>query len=403
MKESSLRMYRSLALLIIAQVLAGSAMVMLTTVSGLIGISLAPKAWLATLPNSLTVFGTLLGILPFSILIKRRGWRFALLTGTGLGIFGSLLSALAISNNNFYLYLISCVLMGVMVSSVQYYIYAAADLTNSPTIRRHAISAMTSAGIGSALLGPVLVSSSTIIVLGNQYIGGFINLAAILCLATLVLWFVPFTKKSEENVQARLSVTGWRLMASIPFSGIVVATCAFGFMTLLMHATPISMIQDNCSSTSVANSMQWHFLAMYAPALITGSLMNRFGTSTVALLGVMLSLGSVWQAYYALTSLDYSIVLILVGVGWSFMYTAGLSMIVDKCDSANKARVQSVANFTVYTVNLLCSFMSAPLLMTFGYSGLGFISLIPIGFILLSVIASLVFKIKSSNTEMIGK
>ena len=55
------------------------------------------------------------------------------------------------------------------------------------------------------------------------------------------------------------------------------AVTAYAMMNLLMGATPLAMQICGLPYYSAALVVEWHIIGMFAPALVAGSLVHRFG------------------------------------------------------------------------------------------------------------------------------
>jgi hypothetical protein len=378
-RDPSLRpLLRPLALLITAQALAGSSMLVLITLSGIIGLSLAPEPWMATLPASASMLGTLVGILPWSWVIQSRGWRPALLGGLALGAAAALLATGALLVQSFGLYTLACLLMGGMAASVQYYVYAGTELVRTVAMRRHVIAAVTTAGIVSAFLGSALLRVFAVVFPQTPFAGGFVGLALIIGLAAGAISLVPLPGRSVGLNQGLLSLVSWRVLAAGPLYGIILSASSFAMMTLLMVGAPIAMNHDGHGAVVAAGAIQWHFVAMYAPALVAGGLINRLGAARTAALGVLFAGVAVWIGQGAHSPAAYTAVLALCGVGWSFMYTSGTTLIVERSGPEHRVRVQGLATLVSACTSMLSSFLAGWLLSTVGYPGLALAALVPL-------------------------
>lgn len=68
-------------------------------------------------------------------------------------------------------------------------------------------------------------------------------------------------------------------------------SCAVGFaiMTLIMNSTPLAMSHHHFDIRASATVLQWHFFAMYAPALCLPLLMNILSTPVTIVIGALFS------------------------------------------------------------------------------------------------------------------
>lgn len=369
---------RTIALLVAAQGLASSGMTMLVTVSGLVGLALAPQEWMATLPNSAVVVGTLLSILPWSWAIQARGWRPGLLGGLTLGLLASLLAAGALLIQSFALYTLACLLMGSMAASVTFYVYAGTEMVPTPSLRRHVIAAITTAGLISAFVGPSLVRNSAILYKAVPFVGGFIGLVGVLLAAALAVAALPLPGRNHGVPADGLGFSEWPLVKTGPIYGMLVSAAAYAMMVLLMVGAPIAIKHAGHHAAVAAGAIQWHLIGMFAPALLLGAVINRIGVRLAALCGVLLALVAIWLGQSARTGSEFALVLFLCGVGWSFMFTAGTTLVVEKCPPENRVRVQGLVNLVISGTNVISSFAAGPLLAALGYPGLALAALLPL-------------------------
>ena len=104
---------------------------------------------------------------------------------------------------------------------------------------------------------------------------------------------------------------------------VTLSAIGYGVMSLLMTATPLAMGFCGHPYSSAATVISWHVIAMFAPSLIAGSLIKRFGVLSVMLAGVAIMLVCVASALAGITVTHFWLVLVLLGVGWNFMYVGG--------------------------------------------------------------------------------
>ncbi len=333
-------------LLIFALALAFNARTMLATVGGLAGIALAPQAWMVTLPSTGTALGGLIGILPWTLIIQRRGWKTGLMGGLALGLFATLLAALALITRNFALFTLSCVLIGAMSSSVHYYVYAGTEMVHTTSLKRQVIAAATGAGLVSAFLGPALVRNGSLFH-PAPYAGSFFGLVFVLIAAAVALWAVPLPGRDASVPPTRFRSVGWAALKAGPLYGMVLSASGFAMMTLLMVGAPIAITHEGHGAAVVSGAIQWHMVGMFAPALFTGVLMNRFGAPLTAAGGIVLSVLAVWGGQNAHTAGEFTVIMILCGAGWSFIHAAGTAQVVERAPAEHRVAVQGLPTWSL--------------------------------------------------------
>lgn len=375
---SPLQLLRTVGLLVASMALASNARTMLATVSGLAGMALAPQAWMATIPATGSALGGLVGVLPWALLIQRRGYRGGLMGGLALGLFAALLAFLALITHSFLLFILACLLIGAASASLQYYVYAGTEMVETPAVQRQVIAATTAAGLVSAFLGPALVRNSTLFFTDVPFAGSFAGLAIVILIAAALLWPVPLPGREAGAPPERFGAVGWSGLKGGALHGMLISASGFAMMTLLMVGAPIAITHAGHSAHVVAGAIQWHMVAMFAPALITGFLMNRFGGLRTAAGGILFSVAAIWWAQDAHSEAQFTAVMVLCGVGWSFMHTAGTALIVERAAPEHKVAIQGMANLVVAISSMVSAFGAGPLLSATGYAGVGLAALVPV-------------------------
>src|SRR6185437_9559765 len=154
-----------------------------------------------------------------------------------------------------------------------------------------------------------------------------------------------------------------------------VAALSFGTMNLLMTATPLAMGFCGLPYDSAATVMSSHVIAMFAPSFFTGSLIRRFGVLQVMLAGVGSMLGCVAIALSGQLFAHFWLALVLLGVGWNFMYIGGTTLLTEAYRPAEKAKAQGVNEMTVFTVQAISAFSSGVLVNSEGWRTLNLVAI----------------------------
>ena len=70
--------------------------------------------------------------------------------------------------------------------------------------------------------------------------------------------------------------------------GVISAAIGYAMMSYMMTATPLQIVNIAKLGTSAnATIIQWHVVAMFAPAFFTGNLITRFGAQIILSAGVL--------------------------------------------------------------------------------------------------------------------
>ncbi|MEN4892220.1 MFS transporter [Erwinia billingiae] len=375
-------------LIFLAQVFSGSAVIMLTMISGLISLKISPAGSLVTLPNSVAVFGTVCGMIPFSFIINRFGWKTAIITGLMTGVMGCATAILSLSTASFYLYVLSCFLIGFMASSVQFYVFAATSQVCDPKKKATVVSLVMCAGLVSALISPLLVDFSDLIWAGKQFIGAFIGLSIMLMLSLTVFSSLTLDDPKLPVRKSGLSLIRLKGIERNALCGIVICFSSFSVMTLLMHGSPVAMHHHGYTETSSSQALSMHFIAMYAPALLTGFLITRFTMRIILFSGIAAALAAVYTTHLPLNYFSFCSTLVLIGIAWGILFISGTT-ILSRLSDDNKIQVQGFSNLLTYSFSAGVSFSTAPVFWHIGWAGMGTLALIPI---ILIIVCTCLFK-----------
>jgi len=365
----------AVALLAICQAMLLTSNIVMVGLNSVIGYSLlGDDKSLATLPVTAYILGTALMTVPASFWMKRVGRRAGFITGAILGLLGSLTGALALVESNFRLLCLGTLLIGGYNAFGQYYRFAAAESVG-PESKSRAISLVLAAGIVGAIVGPES-TRLTKNVLPMPFAGTYFFLAGATVLAVVVLLFLKLPPAPDQNSASK----------SRPLSTIVrqdrfvvaVMSGMFGYaiMNFLMTAAPIAMIAHHHAYSQATFVIEWHALAMFAPSFGTGLLIKHFGNITVLRVGAALSLGCIAITTLAGTSVSvFLIALILLGVGWNFLYVGGTTLLTETYHPSERAKVQATNDQLVFLATASSSVLSGWLFQHAGWPAMAIWSL----------------------------
>ncbi len=373
-------MNRNLWLLVIVQGLFLTNNVTFIAINGLVGLSLAPLGWMATLP----VMGYVVGGALSTGLVARTQSRFGRKTSFQLGLLVALLSAAvcayAAITRQFWLLVAATVVAGYYNANAQLYRFAAAELANS-AFKEKAVSLVLAGGLIGAVLGPNL-ALWTKSLFATPFAGAYIALALVAIISIAVLSFIEFPTTSPQSAPKGAHDGGRRLSQIMRQPVFIVSTAAaalgYGVMNLLMAATPIAMQQCGLQFSDVAFVLEWHVIGMFAPGFFTGHLIKRFGVLQVMGVGVLLNLLCIGIALSGQDLHQFLIALFLLGVGWNFLFTGSTTLALGTYTPAEKDRAQGAINFFTFAVLALSSFASGALVTTRGWALLNYGSLLPV-------------------------
>ena len=370
-------MNRNLWLLTICQGLFMTNNVVFIAINGLVGLSLAPFGWMATLPLTAYVVGGAMSTVLVSQTQSRFGRKVSFQLGLVVAVLSALLCCYAAYSKNFWLLVAATVVAGYYNANAQLYRFAAAELA-APAFKEKAISLVMAGGLLGAVLGPNL-ASQTRSLLDAPFAGAYLALAVVALLAMALLAYVTF-----PPAPVKTALNGGRPLAEIMRQPVFIVAAAagalgYGVMNLLMAATPIAMQVCGLPFSDVAWVLEWHVIGMFAPGFFTGHLIKRFGTLPIMAVGLALNIACVLIALSGVEFQQFLMALFLLGLGWNFLFTSATTLATTAYRPEEKDKAQGALNFCVFAVLAISSLTSGVLVTTQGWTLLNLGSLVPLG------------------------
>lgn len=342
---------------------------MLVLISGLLGAELAPTPELATLPVALSVIGLALAAIPAALIAKNIGRKRAGFLGISVSLAGSLCCALAPVFGKFYFLLIGALLIGSSTAFFQQFRFAAIESLHNKEDTGPALSVIMLCSIVAGILGPELGEAGRDLVKQDiPYTGSFLLLALLMLVAMAVFSFFKNPKFIEEMDDG--PGRPLRNIIQQPLFLIAVAASLVGYaiMSSLMTSTPISMnVMHGHSLQDSKWVIQSHIVAMFAPSLFSGVLIKRFGTGAIMTAGSVLYLIVILIAASGHHILHYWWALVLLGVGWNFLFISGTSLLPQTYRHSERFKAQAVNDFAIFACQALASLSAGWLLFSFGW------------------------------------
>ncbi len=281
----------------------------------------------------------------------------------------ALLAALAAQWRHFPLLVLATVVAGYYNANGQLYRFAAAELA-APAWREKAVSLVLAGGLLGAAIGPNL-AAWTRTLLPTPFVGAYLALAAVALAGMAVMARIDFPRAPAPAAGAPAGRPLGQIMRQPVF---VVATAAaalgYGVMNLLMAATPLAMQACGFGFGDTAWVLQWHVIGMFAPGFATGHLIRRFGVLPVMGVGVALNALCVAIALSGVALHQFVAALLVLGVGWNFLFTGSTALALTAYRPEEKDRAQAAINFCVFATMALTSFASGALVTTQGWAWL---------------------------------
>jgi len=356
---------RNVALLAACQAMLFSNSSTLASINGLAGMALATNPALGTLPVTTWVLGGAIATLPASLYMKRVGRTQGLIAGAATGIVAALVCALAIGLGDFWLLCLGTLIFGASNATGQYYRFAAADV--SPyDYKARAISLVLAGGLVGGIIGPGM-SRFSVDAFSDRYLGAYLLLIvfSLVTIALLSATRIPNPPAAENSSGGR----PLREIVSQPkyIVAVLAGAVGYGVMNLLMTATPIAMGLCGHPFGDAAFVISSHVIAMFAPSLIAGSLIKRFGVLNIILVGAMLNVACIAVALSGVAVAHFWLSLVLLGVGWNFMYIGGTTLLTETYRPEEKAKAQGTNDLCIFVMMVISSLTSGMLVTGAGW------------------------------------
>jgi len=364
---------RNVWLLSFCQALLLMNAVTLISVSALAGYALAANKAFSTLPTMTYVIGSAIATYPASMWMKRVGRREGFLTGGAFGLAGSVLATLAMAYSSLALLCAGTVLLGAYNAVGQYYRFAAADASPAE-FKAKAISFVLAGGLVGGIVGPE-VSKYTRTLAHTEFLASYASLFvySLVALAIVSRLRIPKGAEGESHEPARPLAEIVAQPAFIVAAS--VAALGYAVMNLLMTATPLAMGFCGHPYTAAASVISAHVVGMFGTSFFTGSLVKRFGVLQVMLAGVAIQMACVGVALSGQEVYNFWWALVLLGIGWNFMYVAGSTLLTETYRPSEKAKAQGVNEMAIFASLAISSLSSGVLVNTRGWNTLNYVAL----------------------------
>lgn len=342
---------RTLAVVMLGQVLGGAGLAAGITVGALLAEDMLGTEGLAGVPTALFTLGSALAAYLVGRVSQRAGRR----VGLGLGFLAGGLGAVGV--------VLAAVLDHVPLLFLALFVYGAGSATNlqaryagtdlaSPATRGKAISvALVSTTLG-AVAGPNLVDplGDLALRLDLPALSGPFLLAAVAYSAAGAALFAllrPDPLLLARRISAAGPVTaGTATVGGRPGPGAYVGATIMVLtqitMVAIMTMTPVHMQHHHHGLGDVGMVIGLHIAAMFLPSPLTGWLVDRVGRTAMAVAsGVVLLSAGLTAALAPGDSLPLTVLaLVLLGLGWNIGLISGTALVVDATEPAQRPRTQ---------------------------------------------------------------
>jgi MFS family permease len=337
-------------------------------IAGIIGAEIAPTEGLATLPIALSVVGVAASTLPTGRLLGAFGRRTVFLAYGLIAITAALLAAVSLVFESFSGLCAAAFLMGWAGAAGHQYRFAALELVPAHLAPK-ATSVLLLGGILSAFIGPELAVRGRGL-LEADYAGSFL----LLTLAYLAGMIIVSFYKDITTLEAKETEAGRPLVQIMRTPNVVLAISAaalgYGIMSFIMTATPISMhVHAGHSLESTKLVIQSHIAAMYLPSLVYAWFFSKLGFRGMFWAGSVVYLLCLAIALINTQFIHFWLALVMVGVGWNFLFLSGTNLLPLGYRPNERFRVQAANDFLVFSIQAIASLSSGWVLYIWKWDG----------------------------------
>ena len=366
----------NLFLLILSQGLFVTSQVASWTVTNLLGHQLSPSPYLATLPVTAIVIGGALSTSAVAKLHRLYGRRAAFQIGILAGASSLLLFTWAAFQASFIGLVLAGLILGYYLANASLYRFASGEVVAAPMLEK-AMSWVLLGGLLGSFLG-ARIARYTEHSVSIQYAGAYIALLAVSAVSLLIISLIRF-----DSIQTHQGRSAGRSAAELIkqpkfLIAILAGTLSYALMSLLMNATPLAVKFCGFGFGTTTEVIQWHIIGMFAPGLITGSLLKRFGDLKIMAGGAGLFFLSIAIALTGQTQNHFIAALIFLGVAWNLVYTAASALLTKTYLAEEKTTAQSAMDRWVFIGMTISTLLSGALISSLGWMKLNGWTLVPL-------------------------
>ncbi len=367
---------RNVWILALSSSLFMSLSVFIIFIGGIIGQSISPIKSLSTLPVAMIVIGTAFSIFPINYIMSKIGRRYTFLSVCVFTIINAILAVTSLYLQSFNLFCFSTFLFGATVATMQQFRFAAIESVNKEQITS-ATSLVLLAGLISAYLGPEIATNGKNL-FEVQFVGSFVLLAICFVVAFVLLSLFKPAKKlalPKDNSKRKLIE-----IIKQPTFIVAMSSAASGYviMSYVMTATPISMhSMDGFSLEQTKFVIQSHVIAMFLPSLFTPMIVKLLGLNRMLIIGILLYFVCVAIALLDHLLINYWVSLVLLGLGWNFLYIGGTALLPSSYEENEKFKVQTVNDFSIFGFQAFASLSAGWFVFNYGWESVLY-SVVPI-------------------------
>ncbi len=221
-------------------------------------------------------------------------------------------------------------------------------------------------GVVAAVLGPNLANWAKQ-ALAVDFLGSYVSLALLYLASLALLATLRLPPPQAEHSEGEARPMGEILRQPSAGVALVAGMFGYGVMSFVMTATPLAMKGHLHPFPDTAFVIQWHVLGMFAPSFVTGHLIRRFGVAPIMWLGALAELACALINLHGTSLAHYWSALVLLGVGWNFLFVGATTQLTTSYRRCERAKVQALNDFLIFTTVTIASLSAGALQQQVGW------------------------------------
>jgi len=344
----------------------------LVFVGGLLGAVMAPDPSWATLPIAVMIVATALSTIPAVLAQKKFGRKRACMLGMSFALIATLVLTGATFFGKFSLLLLGASCIGVSQAFMLQLRFAIIESLDSPNKAPIALSFLMLAGLLGAVGGPeIALSTKDLIASEHGFVASFLVLG-LMCLTGMLIFgfYKECDNANTDNHGDTRSVLDFFKQPAFVLA-VIASGVGFAVMSYVMTATPISMHDMHGHSLRDTKwVIQSHLIAMLLPSLLTGALMQRFGSMPFLIAGTFAYSMVIVLALMGHSLMQYWWMMVVLGLGWNFLFLSGTAILPTTYHAHERFKAQGINDFVVFSLQALASLSAGLVLFTQGWDWL---------------------------------
>ena len=278
-------------------------------------------------------------------------------------------------------------MMGITNSAVMLGRFAAAEV-NPPDQRGRAISAVVLGGvIGTILarLSAVPMSGFAVSIGMDELAGAYLTTLVLFTIASVFVFLGlrPEPREVGEEIaklypnliphgEARPITKILREPAAI--TAVTAMMLGQVAMVAVMGITSLHMEDHHHMRSDIYSVISAHTFGMYAPSIISGWLLDKWGRGRMILIGAAILFLACITAPLSPDVLPLGISLFLLGVGWNFCFVGGSTVLSDQLSPVERSRTQGTNDLLVGLASAFISLSSGIIFNATSYTVMALIA-----------------------------